>query len=316
MSFEEPLHLLVLLVLPLLALFLSSEQRRRRTYAVRHPAAAMVARDGRLRARTWRRVVPTVLVGLALVGLTAAFAQPTRTIDVPVDKAAIMLVTDQSGSMLADDVEPNRIEAAKAAAKSFVDRVPDQLQVGFESYSSGVVSVVDPTTDHGEVKDAIGAVRADGGTATGEALTAALDRLEARKTEDGRTAPAAIVLLSDGKNTEGVDPLVPAVRSQTLKIPIYTVALGTDDGYVVGPNGEILAVPPDRVTLREIAQRSGGRAFEAVEASELEAVYEALGSRIGTREEQREITTAFAGGSLLLLLAGLGTGLRWRSRLV
>lgn len=316
MSFQEPLHLLALLAIPLLLLFWRSEQARRRRIAIRHPAAGMVARTGVARAGTLRRVLPATLLAFAAVGLTAAFAKPTRTVDVPVDQAAIMLVTDQSGSMQADDVAPNRITAAKNAAKTFVEELPDGLLVGFESYSSGVVSVVDPTTDHDEVRDAISGVEANGGTATGEALTAALDRLEARKTDDGRTAPAAIVLLSDGKTTEGVDPLVPAERAKRLRIPIYTVALGTDDGYVIGPNGEILAVPPDRETLREIARLSGGRPFEAAEAGELDAVYRTLGSRIGTRKEDREITTAFAGGALVLLLAGLGTGLRWRSRLV
>jgi Ca-activated chloride channel homolog len=316
MSFQDPLHLLALVALPLVFLFWQGEQRRRRAFAIRHPAAGMVVRTGVGRGRSWRRVLPATLLAFAALGLAVAFARPTRTVEVPVDKAAIMLVTDQSGSMLADDVSPTRIDAAKSAARTFVDELPDELLVGFESYSSGVVSVVDPTTDHDEVRDAIAGVEANGGTATGEALTAALDRLEARKTDDGRTAPAAIVLLSDGKNTEGVEPLVPATRAQRLSIPIYTVALGTDDGYVQGPNGEILAVPPDRETLRLIAQRSGGRAFEAAESGELDAVYRALGSRIGTREEDREITTAFAGGALLLLLAGLGTGLRWRGRLV
>lgn len=316
MSFEDPLHLLALLALPLVFVFWRSEQRRRRRFAVRHPAAAMLARAGAPRRSSWRRVLPATLLAFAAFGLTLAFAKPTRTVDVPVDQAAIMLVTDQSGSMLADDVTPTRIDAAKTAATSFVDELPDAVLVGFESYSSGVVSVVDPTTDHDDVRDAIAGVEANGGTATGEALTAALDRLEARKTEDGRTAPAAIVLLSDGKNTEGVEPIIPADRARELRIPIYTVALGTDDGYVQGPNGEILAVPPDRETLRLIAQRSGGRAFEAAEAGELDAVYRSLGSRIGTREEEQEITTAFAGGALLLLLAGLGTGLRWRGRLV
>lgn len=315
MSFAEPVRLLVLLAVPLVALLYVSERRRRRRYAVRHPAAALLVRQGVAATPTWRRTVPVVLLTLAAIGLGTAFAQPRRTVDVPVEKASVMLVTDQSGSMFADDVTPSRIEAAKAAAASFVDSVPDELLVGFASYSSGVKSSVDPTTDHDRVRSAISAVEADGGTATGDALDAALDRLQARRAKDGTTAPAAIILLSDGKTTEGTDPAQAADRAEQLRIPIYTVALGTDAGIVVGPNGEVLSVPPDRETLREIARRSGGRAYETAEAGELRSVYEALGSRIGTRRERQEITVGFAAGSLLLLLGGLGTGLRWRSRL-
>jgi len=315
MSFAEPARLLVLLALPLLAALALHERGRRRRFALRHPAAGLLARDPALRTPTWRRVVPTALLALAALGLGTAFAKPTATRDVPVEKASVMLVTDQSGSMFADDVAPSRIEAAKSAADAFVAQVPDELLVGFESYSSGVKTVVDPTTNHDEVRAAISGIEADGGTATGDALTAALDRLAARKAKDGGTAPAAIVLLSDGKTTEGSDPLIAADRAKKLGIPVYTVALGTDEGFVVGPGGQVLAVPPDRQTLREIAQASGGRAYETAEAGELKGVYERLGSRIGTRAERHEVTTAFAAGALVLLLGGLGTGLRWRSRL-
>ena len=148
-----------------------------------------------------------------------------------------------------------------------------------------------------------------------DALTAALDRLEARKAEDGELPPAAIVLLSDGKTTQGGDPLEAAARARRLGVPVYTVALGTPEGVVSGgPLGEPIPVPPDPETLRAIARESGGRAFEVDDADALEQVYEDLGSRVGTRPERRELTAAFAGASLLLLAGGLGTGLRWRGR--
>jgi len=127
---------------------------------------------------------------------------------------------------------------------------------------------------------------------------------------------AAIVLLSDGANTVGQDPITVAQRARKLKIPVYTVALGTPDGVVTGPMGEPIPVPPDPATLRQIAEQSGGRAFETGDAGELDEVYEQLGSRIGTRTEQRELSVGFAAGGLLLLLGGLGTGLRWRGQIV
>jgi len=314
MSFAAPWHLLALALIPLVGAYWAWERRRRRRFAVRHPAAQLLARERAAAVSPWRRRIPALLVGLAALGLGTAFARPMATVDVPIEKASVMLVTDQSGSMLAQDVAPSRIEAAKSAASAFVDDVPDQLLVGFESYAGGVRTVVEPTTDHDDVRDAIGVVQAEGGTATGDALDAALDRLQTRKAKDGTTAPAAIVLLSDGKTTEGSDPLIAAARAAKLDIPVYTVALGTDDGFVLGPRGEPMAVPPDPETLRQIAERSGGRAFETAEAGELEDVYKALGSRIGTRREQREVSTAFAAGALVFLLGGLGTGVRRRGR--
>jgi Ca-activated chloride channel family protein len=124
------------------------------------------------------------------------------------------------------------------------------------------------------------------------------------------------VLLSDGKTTQGGDPLEAAARARQLGVPVYTVALGTPDGVLPnGPMGQAVPVPPDPETLRAIAERSGGQAFEVEDAGELEGIYERLGSQIGTREEQREISAGFAAAGLLLLLGGVGTGLRWRGRL-
>jgi Ca-activated chloride channel family protein len=314
MSFAAPLNLLALLAAPLLAALWAYERRRRRRFAVRHPAASIAAAAAR-RVPQWRRVVSPLLLLLAAAAMAVALARPQATVAVPVERASVMLVTDESGSMLAGDVDPSRLRAAQAAASSFLDRVPDQLMVGFIGYSATVRATVEPSTERDGVRAAIEALSADGGTATGDALTAALDRLQARRGEDGSVAPAAIVLLSDGKRTAGSDPLEAAARAAKLGIPISTVALGTPDGTVPGRPGEILAVPPDPETLRLISQRSGGTAFEVADPEELDRVYERLGSRIGTRHEAREISAAFAAGGLLLLVGGLGTGLRGRSRL-
>ena len=312
MSFAEPLNLLALLAIPLGVALFVLERRRRRRFAVRHPAAAIVAQV-RGSAPRWRRWAPPALLATAASLLAVGFAKPEATVAVPIEKASVALVTDESGSMAADDVDPTRLRAAQDAARSFLNRVPDELLVGFVGYSGTVHSTVEPTTEHDRIESAIDALSADGGTATGDALNAALDRLQNRKGADGTMAPAAIVLLSDGKTTEGADPLEAAARAAKMRIPIYTVALGTTDGFVEGPSGEPLAVPPDPETLRYIAERSGGAAFEVEDGGELDAVYEKLGSKIGTRDEQREISVAFVGGGLILLLSGLGIGVRWRA---
>jgi Ca-activated chloride channel family protein len=315
MSFASPGALVLLALLPLLAVAYVLLRRRRRVYVVRFPATAVVA--GVLpRSPGWRRWVAPALLSASAIALTLALARPQATVAVPVERASVMLITDASGSMRAEDVAPTRLQAAQSAAQRFLDRVPDSLLVGFVSYSNAPMTVVQPTVDRVPLRSALAALRADGGTATGDALVTALDLLEARRTDDGRVAPAAVVLLSDGKTTAGSDPIDAARRAGALGVPVYTVALGTPDGVIhTGPYGGFLPVPPDPQTLREMAERSGGSAFRVDDAEELDRVYERLGSRIGTREKRREVSAAFAGGGLLLLMAGLGAALRWRPRL-
>jgi Ca-activated chloride channel homolog len=315
MSLASPAFLAALLVLPLAISWALMQRRRRRQFAVRFPAAATVAAASG-GAPTWRRHVPPLLLALAAIALVLALARPHVTMAVAVERASVMLITDGSGSMAADDVAPTRLVAAQNAALRFIERVPGDLLIGFIGYSSQPTSVLEPTEDHDAVAAAVTSLPAEGGTATGDALLVALDRLEARTDTEGEVAPGAIILLSDGKTTEGSDPVEAARRAGGLGIPIYTVALGTPEGVVTpGPFRAPIPVPPDPETLREIAQLSDGRAFEVDEAEELDRVYENLGSRIGTTSEPREVSAAFAGAGLLLLLAGMGTGLRWRGRL-
>ena len=315
MTLTTPIALLALVAIPLLLSFAYLERRRRRTYAARFPGARVLA--GVVRAApAWQRHLPAAFIVAAIAALAVAMARPERTVAVPVEKASVVLVMDGSGSMSAVDVSPSRLEAAQRAAGSFMDRVPETLLVGYVGYSSAPEIVEEPTLEHDRIRLAIASLIADGATATGDALTSALDRLEARKGKDGQTAPAAIILLSDGKTTEGSDPLVAARRAARLKIPVYTDALGTEDGTVSGgPFSPPIPVPPDPETLREISRISGGAAFEVADAEQLDRIYERLGSRIGTKRERREITSGFAGAGLVLLLAGLATGLRRRSRL-
>ena len=315
MSFANPAFLAALAVLPIGALLYAQARRRRRRFAVRFPAAATVAAVS-VAVPAWRRRIPLALVALAAAALAVALARPQKTIAVPIERASVVLITDSSRSMLADDVSPTRLEAARDAADNFVDRAPDKLQIGFVAFSTAPHTVIDPTLEHDTIREAIEGLQADGGTATGDALIAALERLKVRRGKDGRRAPAAIILLSDGKTTVGSDPLAAARQAGRLRIPIFTVALGTDQGILPG-NGfqPPVSVPPDPETLRRIAKASGGRAYEVADAKELDRIYQTLGSKVGTKREKREVTSAFAGAGLLLLLAGLGTGLRWRGRL-
>jgi Ca-activated chloride channel family protein len=312
-SFASPLFLLALLLVPLGAAAHVAARRRRRRYAVRFPATATVAA---VMARTpaWRRRVPAALLALAVAVLALALARPQTTVAVPVQQATVVLVTDTSRSMGAVDVDPSRIEAARKAAQRFLDRVPKQMRVGLVAFSSSPHTVERPTRDRDSVRTQLDTLTADGSTATGDALDVALDSLGKR---DGkRRPPAAIVLLSDGKTTDGQDPVEVARRAADLKVPIYTVAFGTPQGTVPGgPYGQPLPVPPDPETLRRIARVAGGEAYETADGDELDRIYRKVGSQVGTRPERREITAGFAGAGLVLLAAGVAAAVRWRARL-
>ena len=314
MTLAAPLHLVALLAIPAVAAVLALARRRRRRYAVRFPATAVFARVAGSKPK-WRRIVPPTLLAAAAAACAVALAKPQATVAVPVEKASVVLVTDESGSMAATDVDPSRLQAAQSAARAFLGKVPDSLLVGFVGFSSQTNTVVEPTLDRDDVKTALASLRADGGTATGDALTAALDRLEARRGKDGKRAPAAVILLSDGARTAGSDPLAAAQRAKQLGIPVSTVALGTAEGTVVAPNGEAIPVAPDPETLRRISSITGGTFTAADDAGALEGVYKKLGSKVGVKHVKREISSSFAAAGLVLLLAGLGTGLRWRARL-
>jgi Ca-activated chloride channel family protein len=311
-SFQAPLFLAGLALLPLGALAYRERLRRRQRYAVRFPGVGVLA--GVLpRTPSWRRHAPAALLALALAGLIVALARPQTTVAVPVQRASVMLVTDASRSMEAADVAPTRLEAARRAANHFLDRVPRQVRVGIVGFSDTPYTIARPTTDRGAVREVLDALEADGGTATGDAVTAALEAL--RPPGHKQRTPAAIVLLSDGKATAGSDPIEAARAAGRLKVPIYTVALGTPEGTVPGPFGAPQPVPPDPETLQAMSKVSGGRAFTVEDAGQLNSIYQKLGSRLGTRKQHRQITAGFAAAGLAALLAAAGASLRWFARL-
>ena len=244
--------------------------------------------------------------------LALALARPHATVAVPVERASVVLVTDASRSMLATDVEPSRMDAARGAAETFLDGVPDELRVGAVGFSTTPRSVVAPSHDREDVRAHLASLDADGGTATGDGLAEALRLLES---QDNRRPPAAVLLLSDGKTTTGRDPVEVARQARAADVPIYTVALGTAGGTITGSGGGTLPVPPDPETMAEIAAASGGESFDVEDADQLDAVYERLGSQLATRPEQREITAGFAAGGMALLVAAAALSLRAGGRL-
>ena len=313
MSFEWPLVLLALLLLPLGVLAYLAAQRRRMRFATRFTNLEVLA--GVLpKVPAWRRHLPAAAALLALGALVLAFARLLASVAVPRERATIMLATDSSISMDATDVEPTRFAAAQDAAQSFVSDVPDQVRLGLVSFDQAASLLATPTRDHDQVSAAIDGLRTGPGTATGDALKEATDAIRRDAAGQAERPPAAIVLLSDGKTTSGRDPIAAAQEARRAGIPVYSVALGTDEG-TISLGLETIPVPPDRPTLRRISQISGGRYFDAPDADELSSIYEQLGSSLGSETERREVTAAFAAGGLLLLLAGGAMSLRWNGRM-
>ncbi|MEH3054028.1 MAG: VWA domain-containing protein [Patulibacter minatonensis] len=327
MSFLSPLILLALLTVPLAAWWYVASDRRRRAGAAAFTSAPVAASVAPRRAG-WRRHVGPSAYFLALIALLVAAARPQANVPVKIERASVMLVTDRSGSMAADDVQGGRIAAVKRAAGLFLDRVPNDVRTGLISFNHQVQVLQSPTTDKAEVRAQLRTLEPGGSTATGDALSRALAVLQASNAAaqpsaasgtDGtqgttpKAPPAAIILLSDGKSVRGQDPVAVAQEAKQAGIKIYTVSLGTDTGVLRGQRADgterVQAVPPDRATMQRIAEVSGGQAFDAPDAQALDAVYEQLGSQVATRKEPREVTAAFAGGALALLLLGAGASM-------
>ena len=326
MSFAWPAFLWGLLLVHAAGALYLLAQRSRKRHAVRFTNLELL---GNLVAHTpgWRRHLPPVLVLMALSALLLGLARPQATVLVPREEANVVLVMDVSGSMEATDVSPNRLAAAQEAAGAFLARLPDDLRVGLVTFSEREQVLSPPTADHAVVSDALGSLQAGGGTAMGDGLLRATEisqlgvgrgnEADARGSGgNGQGVPAAVVLLSDGANTDGeMRPEEAAERAQSLGVPVFTVALGTEEGTVEGPGGQEVPVPPDEETLRRIAEETGGESFASASEADLVSVYRDLGSSLGFVEEEREVTAAFAGAGAALILAGGVLSTLWFGRL-
>jgi Ca-activated chloride channel family protein len=318
-TLREPLFLLGLIAIPLLVWWYVGNEARGRRGREAFAAPGMLASVAPVRPG-WRRHLPIAFYGVALAGLIVALARPQTTIAVPAEQATVLLVTDQSGSMKATDVAPSRLVAARVAGGRFLDRIPDKVRVGAIAFNQGVRVLQTPTTDHEAVREALEGVQASGSTATGDALKVALATARRPVEIGSKPPPSAIVLLSDGKSVRGEDPVTVAQEAGKAKVPIYTIALGTDTGTIQSTRKDgsvkVEPVPPDRVAMKRVAEVSGGRSFSATDSKALDAVYDRLGSQVARKKVKREVTAGFAGGALVLMLLGGALGLRFFGRFV
>jgi Ca-activated chloride channel family protein len=346
-TFLWPEALWLLAVAPLLAIAYLALLARGRRAAVRYANLSMV-REAMAATPAWKRHLPPLLFLLAIVLMLAAIARPAAVVTLPSQHQTIILAMDVSGSMRATDVQPSRLAAAQSAAKAFVDEVPDEVRLGVVSFAATASVVQAPTHNREDVRAAIDRFQLQRGTAIGSGILVSLATLvpdgsvdvasllygrepapgasrdkdphkkpkETKPVPPGSLGSAAIILLTDGQRTTGVDTLEAAKMAADRGVRIYTVGIGTVDGETIGFEGWSMRVRLDEETLKKVAHQTQGDYFYAGTAENLKAVYEKLGSRLTVEKKETEVSALLAlAAAVLALLAG-GLSLLWFKRVL
>jgi len=312
LEFMRPERLWALAIIPLIAVLYVLLAGRRFERPMSSRLRVVLPRDA-----AWKRHGAVLLALLSLGSLIIAWAVPKDYVDQPRDRATIVVALDVSWSMEAEDVEPNRLAAAQAGAKAFIDSLPERFNVALVTFAGTPDIAVPPTIDRGAVARAIDAVQLAPSTAVGEGVYASLKALTlvAPDPDDPEAvAPAAIVLLSDGATNIGRSSAGAAELAASQEVPVYTIAYGTDNGYVE-QDGQRQRVAVDHYELSEIARLSGGKKYAAENSGQLREVYEAIRRSVGTERVPAEVTDRYAGLAIIFAaLAALGVislGARW-----
>ncbi len=302
-----------LLLLPVaFALLYVVRQRRRHAYVVRFTDPDLIDAVAPRRPGLRRHVVAAVYLASTAL-LVIAAARPALATEVA-NEPTVVLAFDTSISMEATDVTPSRIVAAREAAHRFIEVIPAGVRVGLVAFDETARVVIPPTTSKAVLDRAIDRLSLGQGTAIGEAIYTSLDVLESDVAADAQGVAGSVVLMSDGDTTIG-RPEGPAAReAQRRGVKVSTVAFGTDHGSVVVDLLPV-PVPVDREALRDIADTTGGRVFEADSAEEIVSVFEDIGEGVGTRTEPREITDGLAIAALMAAVVAVAGSLAWFARI-
>jgi Ca-activated chloride channel family protein len=349
--------LIGLVLIPIAILLYLWMQRRKRKYAVQYASLSLI-REARPGSSRWRRHVPFALLLASMAALVFALARPEATVTVPEGRTSILLALDVSRSMCSTDVEPNRLAVAQEAAKRFVDSQPKGTRLGIVAFAGTSQLLVPPTTDKDRLHKAIEDLTTSIGTAIGNAMLTSIDALSevnphiqpstldasadaASQLPKGSYEPDIIVLLTDGANTRGVDPLVAAQQAADRHVRVYTIGFGTTQpmplvctreqlgggapfgdqfggpiGIGPGGPGSIGEVPNqfvniDEPKLRGVADMTGGEYYRAENADQLVGVFDHLPQRIVRQEERHEITYFFVFFGILLMVTAFGLSMWW-----
>jgi Ca-activated chloride channel homolog len=345
MTFIWPTALLLLVVVAGLAVLYVLAQRRRNRYALRYANLSLV-REAIGKGPGWRRHVPPALFVLALACMAIAVARPQAVVAVPSQEGTVILAIDVSGSMLAEDMKPNRMEAAKAAARAFVEKQSESVKIGVVSFSGDASIVQSPTTDKTLVIAAINRLRPQRATAIGRAILVSLDAInESMGSEEdlpssilqqgqpgasatprptatplpaylqGQHSSASIVLMSDGQNNQFPPPLDVIDQAVSRGVRVYTIGVGSAQGAIVRLQGRAVRTALDEATLKKIADVTDAQYFNANTEADLRAVYENLTTQLVIRNEKTELTAyATLAAAILAVFAG-AFSLLWFNRL-
>jgi Ca-activated chloride channel homolog len=316
MTFLSPARLWLLALIPLVLAVYVLLQLRRKQYTLRFTNLDLLAQVAP-RSPGWRRHVAALLFLMAIIVMIIGWARPAASVKVPRDRATIMVAIDVSLSMKATDVAPTRFDAAKTAAKTFIQNLPLRFNVG-----ANVIAA--PSADRESAIASIDTLELDKRTAIGEAVFTSLQAIRSFDAANGGPTgaasarqdppPAHIVLLSDGDNTTGRSVPEAVQAAVAAKVPVSTIAFGTPYG-TVDIDGEVTPVDVNKEALRGLAEQTNGKAYEAADGSELSEVYRHIGSSLGYRTEHREVAARFSGIALLFALAAGGASMAWFARL-
>jgi Ca-activated chloride channel family protein len=348
MNFLWPQSLWLLATLPLLVLLYVWLLRRKKKLAVRY-ASLSIVKEAMGPGQGFKRHVPPLLFLLALAAMLLAAARPMAVITLPSQQQTIILAMDVSGSMRATDVQPSRLEAAQAAAKSFLQELPRHVKVGIVAFAGSAQIAQLPTVNREDLVTAIDRFQLQRATATGNAIVISLaalfpdqgielaamqggnmrerprgmnledqkkERKEVQPVPPGSYNSAAIIMLTDGQRTTGVDPLDAARMAADRGVRVYTVGIGTVDGETIGFEGWSMRVRLDEDTLKQIAGRTAAEYYYAGTAQDLKKVYAQLSSKLTVEKKETEISGLLALGAAVLSLLAAGLSLLWFNRIL
>ena len=325
--------MLVLLVLvPLfVALYIVLQQRRRRLTASYGNLGLVQAATGR--GPGFRRHIPPALFLIGLTTLLIALARPQTVFSLPKSEGTVILAFDVSGSMAADDLKPTRMEAAKATARDFVQRQPRSVQIGVVAFSESGFTVQAPTNDQESILTTINRLVPERGTSLASGILGSLNTIAVstgQTMQQGNTqtpmptptpvpygtyTSAIIVLLTDGENTAPPNPFEAAQTAADRGVRIYTVGIGSAAGTTLTVNGFTVHTQLDEATLQRISQLTGGAYYNAENEKDLQTIYENLDRQLVIKPEKMEVTSVFAGASMVIFLIGGTFSFLWFSRL-
>jgi Ca-activated chloride channel homolog len=334
MSFIWPTMLCSLLAIPFFILLYLWTQRRRGKFSRDHSGFGFVQETSGRRPGL-RRHIPAALFLIGLTVLFISLARPQSMVSFPKETGTVILAFDVSGSMAADDLKPTRMEAAKVAAQDFITRQPPSVQIGVVTFSDSGFTVQPPTNDQDAILSAINRLTPTRGTSLANGIFISLKTISASTAPPpliysnltpeatptptpmpaGQYSSAVIVLLTDGENTVRGDPLEAARKAADLGVRIYTVGIGSAAGTTLHVNGFTVHTQLDEPTLQQISELTGGLYFNAENEKDLQTIYENINPQLSIKPENMEVTSLFAGASILVLLIGGLLSLLWFGRL-